>query len=225
MSLPPPYPSPCIAPSILAANFGKLEQELKDVSAAGADWIHIDVMDGAFVPPITFGDNLVALAKRSCQLPLDVHLMIVNPEKHIESFSKAGANVITVHQEVCPHLHRTLGAIRSLGCAAGVSINPATPVESIYDSLDVTDLVLIMTVNPGWGGQPFIPICLEKIKKLSVEIKRRGLATRIEVDGGINARTAKECSQAGASIFVAGSAVFGAPDRSEAIKQIRSALS
>lgn len=221
MSLPTPCPNPTIAPSILAANFGNLQKEIEDITAAGADWLHIDVMDGTFVPPITFGDNLVTLAKKTTKLPLDVHLMIVNPEKHLESFANAGANVITVHQEVCPHLYKTLTAIRALGCASGVSINPATPVENVFDALEVADLVLVMTVNPGWGGQPFIPGCLEKIKKLSAEIKRRGLKTRIEVDGGINPSTAKECALAGASIFVAGSAVFGNPDKAAVIKQLR----
>lgn len=221
MSLPNSPSTSIIAPSLLAADFGNLEKEIKEITKAGADWLHIDVMDGTFVPPITFGDNLVCLAKKATNIPLDVHLMIVNPEKHLETFAKAGANVITVHQEVSPHLHKTLAGIRALGCGSGVSINPATPVESIYDALEMADLVLIMTVNPGWGGQSFIPSCLDKIKKLSTEIKRRSLRTRIEVDGGINAHTAKECATAGATIFVAGSSIFGSSDRSEAIKNLR----
>lgn len=221
MALPTPCPSPTIAPSILSADFGNLSAEIQSITKAGADWIHVDVMDGTFVPPITFGDNVVSIAKKATSIPLDVHLMIVDPEKHLESFAKAGANVITVHQEVCPHLHKTLGGIRALGCAAGVSINPATAVESIFDVLSEADLVLVMTVNPGFGGQKFIAECLTKISKLSAEIKRRGLNTRIEVDGGINPSTAKQCRDAGASIFVAGSAVFGAADRGEMIKQLR----
>lgn len=221
MPLPTSSPIPTIAPSILAADFGNLESELKDICAAGADWIHIDIMDGTFVPPITFGDNLINIAKKVCVIPLDVHLMIVNPEKHLEAFAKAGANIITVHQEVCPHLHKTLAAIRALGCASGVSINPATAVESIYEALEVADLVLIMTVNPGWGGQSFIPSCVDKIRKLKAEIDRRGLKTRIEVDGGINPSTAAECAAAGASIFVAGSAVFGNADRASVITKLR----
>lgn len=210
-----------ISPSVLAADFGNLSNEIENISACGADWIHIDVMDGVFVPPITFGDNLVKVAKKASKLPLDVHLMIVNPEKHIQSFAEAGASVITVHQEASDHLHRTLSSIRELGVAPGVSINPATAAENVFEVLEVADLVLVMTVNPGWGGQAFIPACLEKIKKLRTEIDRRGLKTRIEVDGGINHSTAKHCLDAGASILVAGTAIFGSNDRSVAIRNLR----
>ena len=210
-----------VSPSVLAADFGNLSHEIENISASGADWIHIDVMDGVFVPPITFGDNLVKIAKKASQLPLDVHLMIVNPEKHIQSFAEAGASVITVHQEASNHLHRTLASIRELGVSPGVSINPATPAENVFEVLEVADLVLVMTVNPGWGGQAFIPACLEKIKKLRAEIQRRGLKTRIEVDGGINDCTAKQCLDAGASILVAGTAIFGSADRAAAIRSLR----
>lgn len=219
--LPSPCPSPTIAPSLLAADFGKLESEIVSIAKDGADWLHIDVMDGSFVPPITFGDNVVALARKLTKIPLDVHLMIVRPEEHIESFAKAGANVITIHQEVSPHLHRSLSAIHALGCCSGVSINPSTPVEAVYDVIGVADLILVMTVNPGWGGQSFIPHSLDKVKKLSEEIKRRGAHTRIELDGGINPATAKETIRAGASILVAGSAVFGHSNRAKAMKDLR----
>ncbi len=216
-----PCPVPTIAPSVLAADFANLQSQIEEVIKAGADWLHLDIMDGRFVPPITFGDNMVTAAKKLTGIPLDVHLMIEEPEKHIETFAKAGANVITIHQEASAHIHRTLGAIRQLGCASGLALNPATPVENSFDCLEVTDMVLIMTVNPGWGGQPFIHSCIEKIKKLDAEIKRRNLKTRIEVDGGINAETAKLCKAAGASVLVAGSYIFGSKNKAEAISYLR----
>ena len=210
-----------IAPSLLAANPAHYADEIASVVSGGADWLHLDVMDGTFVPPITFGDNVVKMAKAACSLTLDVHLMVERPEKHIQAMRSAGADYITVHQEVSPHLHRTLGAIRESGAKAGVALNPSTPATTLLDVLELCDLVLVMTVNPGWGGQPFISQMIQKIELLAAEIRARKLATRIEVDGGITAHTARQCVQAGASILVAGSSVFHATDRSGAIRALR----
>lgn len=210
-----------VAPSILAADFGNLAAEIQSVASAGADWLHVDVMDGSFVPPITFGANVVALAKRLCALPLDVHLMIREPERHIDAFQSAGASRLTVHQEACPHLHRVLGEIQRSGMSAGVCINPGTPVQSVFDVLEVCDLVLVMTVNPGWGGQQFIPESLSKIATLREEVSRRKLTTWIEVDGGINAETAAACRKAGANAFVAGTFIFEESNRGAAISGLR----
>jgi ribulose-phosphate 3-epimerase len=215
-------PTTIIAPSLLAANPAHYLSEIKDIEQGGAEWLHLDVMDGSFVPSITFGDNIVSMAKKGCGLFLDVHLMINRPENHLNQFKRAGADRIIVHQETCPHLHRVLGEIRSLGMANGVALNPGTPVESIFDVLEITDLVLIMTVNPGWGGQPFLPTTLRKISAVRDEITRRQLPTVIEVDGGITPETAPQCVQAGASVLVAGSSVFGKSDRKAAILALRS---
>ena len=197
-----------IAPSILAADFSKLAEEVREVEVAGADLIHIDVMDGHFVPNITMGAIVVEALRPVTKLPLDVHLMIENPDAYIEQFAKAGADYITVHVEACPHLHRTLQLIRSTGAKSGVVLNPHTPVESILHVLDEVDMVLFMTVNPGFGGQKFIHSVLKKVKQLSTIIKERNLPIEIEIDGGVDEETIIPCVEAGATILVAGSAIL-----------------
>ncbi|MBK3494433.1 ribulose-phosphate 3-epimerase [Viridibacillus sp. YIM B01967] len=209
-----------IAPSILAANFSKLADEVKEVEAAGAKLIHIDVMDGHFVPNITMGPIVVEALRPVTDLPLDVHLMIENPDQYIEDFAKAGADYITVHVEACRHLHRTIQLIRSYGVKPGVVLNPHTPIETIQHVLEDIDMVLFMTVNPGFGGQKFIHSVVPKIEQLSTIIKEKGLSIEIEIDGGINSETIVPCAKAGATIFVAGSAIYSKEDRSKALQEI-----
>ncbi|MBL5766623.1 ribulose-phosphate 3-epimerase [Heyndrickxia sporothermodurans] len=213
-----------IAPSILAANFSKLAEEIQDVERGGADYIHIDVMDGHFVPNITMGPLVVEAIRPVTKLPLDVHLMIENPDQYIEAFAKAGADIITVHVEACKHLHRTLQLIHSFGVKAGVVINPATPVETIQHVLEDIEMVLLMTVNPGFGGQSFIHSVIPKIKQVKEMVNTKGLAIEIEVDGGVNRDTAKLCYDAGANVLVAGSAIFQQKDRTAAINEIKDQL-
>lgn len=212
-----------IAPSILSADFAKLGQEVKEVEAAGAELIHIDVMDGHFVPNITMGPIVVEALRPITQLPLDVHLMIENPDNYIEQFAKAGADYISVHVEACRHLHRTIQLIRSFGVKPGVVLNPHTPIESIQHILEDIDFVLFMTVNPGFGGQKFISSVVPKIEALSKIIKERGLAIEIEVDGGITSETIGTCVKAGATMFVAGSAIYNKENRREALQEIKTA--
>jgi ribulose-phosphate 3-epimerase len=215
-----------IAPSVLSADFTRLGDQIAEVESAGADWIHLDVMDGHFVPNITIGPLIVAAARRATALPLDVHLMIEEPERYLEAFVEAGAHSLTVHQETCPHLHRTVQRIHELGARAGVAINPATPASSLHDILSFTDLVLVMTVNPGFGGQAFIPECLSKVMHLAQRLAAEGRGgVEIEVDGGIDPRTAPAAVAAGATVLVAGSAIFaGDGPVTENLQAIRRSL-
>jgi ribulose-phosphate 3-epimerase len=210
-----------IAPSILSADFGRLAEEIRAAEAAGADWIHVDVMDGRFVPNITIGPLVVEAVRRATSLPIDVHLMIVEPERYVEAFARAGASVISVHAEVSPHLHRTLQVIRAAGARPAVALNPSTPPDAVEWVLDDCAMVLVMTVNPGFGGQRYVPACTEKVRRLREMADARGLALEIEVDGGIKAETVGEVAAAGANVFVAGTAVFGAKDYGAAVRGIR----
>jgi ribulose-phosphate 3-epimerase len=210
-----------VAPSILSADFGRLHQEIRDVIDRGAPWVHVDVMDGRFVPNITIGPLVVEAVKRSTTLPLDVHLMIVEPEKYIDDFAKAGASVITVHQEACPHLHRTLQQIRNAGAKPGVVLNPSTPLVTLEEVLGEVSQVLLMSVNPGFGGQAFIPSTIDKVRRLRAMLDARKLNVDIEVDGGINPHTAKDVVAAGATVLVAGNAVFKSKDYRAAIDALR----
>ncbi len=197
-----------IAPSVLAADINHLGDQVQEVVAAGADWIHVDVMDGSFVPNISFGPNIVKAVRRVTSLPIDVHLMIDYPERHLKAFADAGTNHITVHYETCPHIHRTLQSIRELGMAPGIVINPGTPVGTLRELTHDFEKVLIMTVNPGFGGQAFIPSMLDKIRRTRALLQETGSSAQIQVDGGIDKDTIKACFQAGATNFVVGTAIF-----------------
>ena len=214
-------PDVVIAPSILSADFARLGEEVRAVETAGADWIHVDVMDGHFVPNLTIGPLVVEAVRRSTRLPLDVHLMIEAPERYIPDFVKAGASTVGVQVETCPHLHRTVHQIREAGARASVVLNPATPAEAVELVLADVDQVLVMTVNPGFGGQRFIESMLPKIERIRRWIDERGLDVVLEVDGGIAPGTAGRAARAGANAFVAGTAVFGAPDYAAAIRALR----
>ncbi|HGM1345346.1 TPA: ribulose-phosphate 3-epimerase [Clostridioides difficile] len=211
-----------LAPSILSADFAKLLEDVRKVESAGCEYLHIDVMDGHFVPNITLGPLVVkSLKKENINMVFDAHLMIENPDQYIEEFVKAGCDIITVHQEACVHLHRTIQNIKSHGIKAGVVLNPATPVDTIKHVLPDLDMVLLMSVNPGFGGQSFIPCVLDKIKELKAIIDSQGLNIDIEVDGGISPKNVAEVVQAGANVIVAGSAIFGSDDIQETVNSFR----
>ncbi len=214
-----------ISPSILSADFGRLAEQVAEAAEAGADWIHVDVMDGHFVPNITIGPAVTAAVRAATDLPVDVHLMIEEPDRYLADFAGAGADYITVHQEACPHLHRTIERMRELGVRAGVTLNPATSLETLAEVISEVDLALIMSVNPGFGGQSYIESSTEKIRRLRAMLDERGAdGAQLEVDGGINVDTAGAASRAGASVLVAGAAVYGHPDGvAEAIRLLRRA--
>ena len=216
-------PPTLIAPSILSADFGRLADEVTKVSAAGADLIHVDVMDGHFVPNITIGPPVVKSLRRVVSVPMDVHLMISDPDRYIEAFAEAGARMMSVHVEVLPHLHRTVQAIKALGVKAGVVLNPATPVVALERIAEDVDFVLVMSVNPGFGGQTFIPRSESKVRDVRALLDRAGSAAAIEIDGGIDARNVARVVAAGARMIVAGSAIFHAPDPERATRELKAA--
>ncbi|TAM56342.1 ribulose-phosphate 3-epimerase [bacterium] len=213
-----------IAPSVLSADFTRIADEIRSVEGAGADWIHLDVMDGHFVPNLTWGPKIVADLRRIATLPFDCHLMIEEPERYAGAFREAGADTITVHWEACRHAHRMVQQIKELGAKAGISLNPATPVALLEDLVDDLDLILIMSVNPGFGGQRFIPRALEKVREARALVERSGRSVEIEVDGGIGVENAAAVVAAGASVLVMGSSIFGTGDPAGAVRRIRRAL-
>jgi ribulose-phosphate 3-epimerase len=210
-----------IAPSVLAADFSILREQISLAETGGADWIHLDIMDGRFVPNITFGPMVVSAIRKITKLPLDTHLMIIDADKHLEAFREAGSDRITVHQEACPHLQRTVARIREIGANPGVAINPATPSSTLTDIIDDVDLILVMTVNPGFGGQKFLSRTLKKMREIRSMIKASGRDIRLEVDGGIDASTTPLVTAAGADTLVAGTSVFRKPDIRRAIADLR----
>ena len=212
---------PIIAPSMLSSDFLNLESEINMINESVADWFHLDVMDGRFVPNITFGMPIIAAMKKRARKPFDVHLMIVEPEKYFEAFAKAGADILSVHIEVSPHLHRSLQAIKALGMKAGVAVNPHTPISMLTDVISDIDVVCLMSVNPGFGGQKFIDQTLEKIRQLKKMIQERGASTLIEIDGGVTLENAHPIIKAGADALVAGNTVFASPDPKETIKSLK----
>ena len=212
-----------IAPSILSADFSRLGEQIKTVERAGASLLHVDVMDGRFVPNITVGLPVVKAISRATQLPIDAHLMIVEPARYVESFVEAGARMVSIHIEADPHAHRTLTAIRAAGAQAGIAINPATSLSALEEAIKFVDFVLVMSVNPGFGGQEFISSSLDKVRRLRKMLDERGLKARIEIDGGIDQDNVAEVAGAGAEIIVSGSAIFGAPDPAVALRELREA--
>lgn len=210
-----------IAPSLLAADFTNIEKEIKAITEAGADLLHLDVMDGHFVPNLTFGLPIIKQIKKICDIPLDVHLMVTNPEIYLDDLADWGVEYVSFHQETVFHIHRQLSVLRDKGVKAGVALNPATPVETIFPVLEYMDFILLMSVNPGFGGQKFLPLVLDKIKKIKTELKRRNLSLEIQIDGGVNAETIDSLREAGADILVAGSYVFGGDDYRQRIESLK----